>query len=104
MRTGLVHVAMPHPPKRARGQPELSEIHIRPAKNGFIVAHYTPQKAFEPHHFVFPTISGLVNHLEQHVRHLWLGGKTMEPRVRGAAQARRETQIETSGYPAAKLK
>ena len=102
-------IKIPKGPKAA-GAPKLAAIKIKGAKNGgFTAEHIPPADSFRSaSRFIFPNTPGkpavkaLVQHLTDNVHKLWLGGKTMEPRVRGAGKAHREMQVETSSYPTAK--
>ena len=103
-----VHVAFkaPKPPK-APSLPKLGAIDIKGAKNGFAVQHFKPGALRPSATFIFPHLKGapniapLVNHLKENVKHLWLGGKSMEPRMPGAGKAHREKQLNASSYPSA---
>ena len=102
MKTSVSFAAL-KPPK-APGAPKLLAVHIRPARNGGSASYHfrgggAKQYVF-PNTPASPGISKLLNHLDKHGRSLWLGSKTMEPRLPGTAKAHRIKQIEASSYPA----
>ena len=54
-----------------------------------------------PKSYIFPNSDQAVKHLAKTTHFPWEGNKTGTPKLRGATKAHRESQVETSGYPAA---
>ena len=83
--------------------PKIKRIHIEPLPVGGVVTHHAAAGLIPPKRFNFATHDKLLSHLAHTMKSVWLGNKTGTPHLKGAIQAKREKELETSGYAAPKL-